>query len=150
MIKLNCETVFYYLFRTILPLFIINWPLFFEMGKKSQFFIKKFISIFPGQCPQCATMSLMCNTFLGSLGVAHWVHPVYTIFWLKVNDLFKYKIHRFWNYNTIISLKTFDHSTESIRSKRLIISHRQAKTIRSSTESIRSWYFLWINEKASN
>ena len=33
--------------------------------------------IFPGQCPQCATMSPMCNTFLGSLGVAHWVHSVY-------------------------------------------------------------------------
>jgi hypothetical protein len=42
------------------------------MGKKGLFFIKKIISIFPGQCPQCATMSLMCNTFLGSLGVAHW------------------------------------------------------------------------------
>ena len=30
-------------------------------------------------CPQCATMSPMCNTFLGSLGVAHWVQPVYSI-----------------------------------------------------------------------
>ena len=47
------------------------------MGKKRLFFIKNFISIFSGQCPQCATMSPMCNTFLGSLGVAHWVHPVY-------------------------------------------------------------------------
>ena len=42
------------------------------MGKKGLSFIKNLISIFPGQCPQCATMSLMCNTFLGSLGVAHW------------------------------------------------------------------------------
>ena len=72
MIKLTSKTVFYYLYRKILPLFTINWLLFFKMGKKGLFFIKNFISIFPGQCPQCATMSLMCNTFLGSLGVAHW------------------------------------------------------------------------------
>ena len=42
------------------------------MGKKGLFFIKNLISIFREQCPQCATMSLMCNTFWGSLGVAHW------------------------------------------------------------------------------
>ena len=79
MIKLTSKAVFYILYQNILPLFTINWPLFFKMGKKSLFFIKNFISIFPGQCPQCATMSLMCNTFLGSLGVAHWVHPVYEL-----------------------------------------------------------------------
>ena len=72
MIKLTFKAVVYILYKNILPLFPINWPLFFKMGKKGLFFIKNFISIFPGQCPQCATMSPMCNTFLGSLGVAHW------------------------------------------------------------------------------
>ena len=74
--KLTSKAVFHHFYQNILPLFTINWPLFFKMGKKSLFFTKKFISIFSGQCPQCATMSPMCNTFLGSLGVAHWVHPV--------------------------------------------------------------------------
>ena len=77
MIKLTSKAVFYHLYQNILPLFTINWPLFLKMDKKSLFFIKNFISFVSGQCPQCATMSLMCNTFLGSLGVAHWVHPVY-------------------------------------------------------------------------
>ena len=49
----------------------------FQNGQKSLFFTKSFISIFSGLCPQCATMYPMCITFLGSLGVAHWVHPVY-------------------------------------------------------------------------
>ena len=50
------------------------------MGKKKPIFTKNYISFFSGQCPQCATMSPIYNTFLGSLGVAHWVHPVYMIF----------------------------------------------------------------------
>ena len=56
MIKLSSKTVFYYLYRKILPLFTINWPLFFKMDVKSLLFIKNFISIFCGQCPQCATL----------------------------------------------------------------------------------------------
>ena len=43
--------------------------------------------IFPGQCPQCATISSMCNTFLGTLGVAHWLRPVY------LNMQFEFKNH---------------------------------------------------------
>ena len=33
-------------------------------------------SQFPRQYPQWATMYLMCNTFFGSLGVAHWITRV--------------------------------------------------------------------------
>ena len=75
MIKLTSKAVFYHLYQNILPLFTMYWPLFLKMDKKSLFFIKNFISFVSGQCPQCATMSPMCNTFLGSLGVAHWVVP---------------------------------------------------------------------------
>merc|ERR1712131_527790 len=77
-IKLTSKALFCHLYQNILPLFTINWP-FFQNEQKKVFFIKSFSSIFSGQFPQCATMSPMCNTFLGSLGVAHWVHPVYII-----------------------------------------------------------------------
>ena len=40
------------------------------------FFFLNFISIFQGQCPQCATISPMYNTFWGGLGVAHWLRSV--------------------------------------------------------------------------
>ena len=55
-IKLTSKAVFYHLYQNILPLFTIYWPLFLKMDKKSLFFIKNFISIFSGQCPQCATL----------------------------------------------------------------------------------------------
>ena len=55
MIKLTSKTVFYYLYRKILPLFTINWPLFFKMGKKYQFFYQKFHLYFSW------AMSPMCN-----------------------------------------------------------------------------------------
>ena len=76
MIKLTSKALFYHLHQHILPLFTIKWPLFFKMDK-NLFFIKKFISIFSGHCSLCSTMSPMCNTFLKSLGLAHWVQPVY-------------------------------------------------------------------------
>ena len=55
-IKLTSLAVFHHLYQNILPLFTINWPLFFKMGKKAHFFTKNFISIFSGQCAQCATL----------------------------------------------------------------------------------------------
>ena len=56
MIKLTSKTISYHLYQNILPLFTKRWPMFFKMGKKGLFFIKNFISIFSGQCPQCATL----------------------------------------------------------------------------------------------
>ena len=69
------KAVFYHLYQNILPLFTINWPLFFKMNKKR-------------------AMSPMCNTFLGSLDVAHWEHSVYlgrkmpflVEFWTKITN----------------------------------------------------------------
>ena len=60
-IKLTSKAVFFHLYQNILSLFTIKWPLFFKIDKKAYVFIKNFISIFSGQCPQCATMSPMCN-----------------------------------------------------------------------------------------
>ena len=54
--KIELSSCFYHLYQNMLPLFTINWPLFFKVGKKCLFFIKNFISIFSGQCPQCATL----------------------------------------------------------------------------------------------
>ena len=45
-IKLTSKAVFHHLYQNILPLFTINWPVFFKMGKKSLFFAKNFISIY--------------------------------------------------------------------------------------------------------
>ena len=42
MIKLTSKAVFYHLYQNILPLFTINWPLFFKMDTKSLFFDQKF------------------------------------------------------------------------------------------------------------
>ena len=70
-IKLTSKAVFHHLYQNILALFTINWPMFFKMGQKTPIFYQKIrLYLF-------RAMSPICNTFLGSLGVAHWVHPVY-------------------------------------------------------------------------
>merc|ERR1711954_125276 len=46
MIKLTSKAVFYHLYQNILPLFTINWPLFFKMDKKKAYFLSKISSLF--------------------------------------------------------------------------------------------------------
>ena len=54
MIELTSKTVFYYLYRKVLPLFTINWPLFFKMGEKSLSFYQKFyLHFFWAMSPMC-------------------------------------------------------------------------------------------------
>ena len=61
MIKLTSKSVFYHWYKNILPLFTINWPLFFKMDKKTYFSSKIWSLFFQGnvpnvqQCPQWAT-----------------------------------------------------------------------------------------------
>ena len=55
MIELTSKAVFYHLYQNILPLFTINWPLFFKIDKKSLCFYQKFHLYFFG------AMSPMCN-----------------------------------------------------------------------------------------
>ena len=62
MIELISKAVFYHLYQNILPLFTINWPLYFKMDKKSLFLSKTSSLFFQGnflnvqQCPQRATL----------------------------------------------------------------------------------------------
>ena len=116
MIKLTSKAVFYHLYQNILPLFIINWPLLFKMGKKSLFLSKISSIIFLGNVRKlCATMSPMCNTFLGSLGVAHWVVPSWNRNFgyfceQKQNESKKYFEYREREHNKNPKICVFFHS----------------------------------------
>ena len=61
-IKLTSKAVFYCLYQNFLPLFTINWPLFFKMDKKAYFLSKISSLFFQGnvlnvqQYPQCTTL----------------------------------------------------------------------------------------------
>ena len=66
---LTSKAVFHHLYQNILAFFTVNCPLFSKWAKKPIFYQKFHFYFF-------REMSPMCNTFLGSLGDAHWVHPV--------------------------------------------------------------------------
>ena len=54
MIKLTSKAVFYHLYQNILPLFTINWPLFFKMDKKKPIFYQKLhLYFFRAMSPMC-------------------------------------------------------------------------------------------------
>ena len=94
MIKLTSKAVFYHLYQNILPLLTINWPFFSKWTKKT-YFLSKISSIY-----FFGAMSPMCNTFLGSLGVAHWVHPVYDSYHIEksyVPYVMVWKISQLWS-----------------------------------------------------
>ena len=59
------------MYQNILPLFTINWPLFFQMSKKANFASNISLIFFSLQCSKCVTLSpKKCCTF-GPIGVLH-------------------------------------------------------------------------------
>ena len=91
--KIDLSTVFYYLYRKILPLFTINCPLFFKMAKKA-YFLSKISSIFSwAMSPMCNNVAnvqhffgdLRCCTLGASVVLGIWLNSTFEFYSNKVN-----------------------------------------------------------------